>query len=80
MCQASGAAAVAAFQEMQHLQQQLDLLKQCQSLRTELAKLTEMKQLRDQRLVTVSNKPCNLVRPPVVCSLIYIVFMLRFGV
>ena len=61
---------LAALQEMHHLQQQLELLKQCQSLRVELNKMVEFKKQRDENMAKMQIQPNTVAYPPTAyCSM-----------
>ena len=51
---------LAALQEMHQLQQQFEVLKQCQSLQVELNKMIELKKLRDENIAKMQIQPCNV--------------------
>ena len=74
---------LAALQEMHQLQQQFEVLKQCQSLQVELNKMIELKKLRDENIAKMQIQPCTVAHPPTeYCSMstFYVyMFLLRMA-
>ena len=60
---------MAALQEMQQLQQNLELLKQCQSLQVELDKMLELKRLQDEQEAIKRIEPYRVVQLPAPSSM-----------
>ena len=71
LCQAERKRSLqAALQEMGALQQQLEMMKEMHKVRTELARLQQLKIDQEKEI-----KVCNTVRPPAVSSMsVYVSF------